>query len=697
MEIKKQFCTQCGKQNIKIVKDNCCNRCYYQQRNKERILEVRRSFNAKTEYNKEIFNLYVNKVLSTYIKNQEPPVVKKFACLLERDAIPVIQCWEDIYELSEKYGIEHSGANKEKRGCPFRKIKKELGVKHSLPNRKYYTIGSLEKYTSRFHEDDIPYVQKYIAQISKKHKLKTSTDLCIRELLTLYESSAPLTLFKIKKEFLVKYFEKFSQNKKWHYSDHFYRLRMFYTWSLEQELISSNPFEGQGVPTINKQCPVCEKIKSFQYKGDICSFCLSMMKNADKISKLSENFRAKTNYNSYLLDLYFKYISRYSINHRHIKVTEKLKEFLRVRSVTTLKNWIDVKKASEDFKKYTGYSSKGSCPFIKIARMLQELNVLPIRQEDYAIAYDHSIERLPASFKDMAILYFNTLKKRKYALTSLVSYANLFDNLQKWLQRYYATNNILNVSELMLIDYFNQIQSEHNTIRSMTTLRKFYKWAKKEKYILINPLEQIMIPKLDPSLLICSDDQIKSLIKYIKNVDVDPEKAMLLGLVLYWGLTGPELRCSTINIVNGLIQIRLYRKDLSYGRKNYRRNNTLVLPDNPAWINGLQKRFINQWEQKYKKVKKNFPNQLLFFTKNLRSNRPIGIGDLRARLYKGTLDATGEKIPLSVLRRTCGHIYSMTGEASILRDLGWSKGYATQFLWRQREYFKDIRDLEIKC
>ncbi|OFZ36645.1 MAG: hypothetical protein A2504_05980 [Bdellovibrionales bacterium RIFOXYD12_FULL_39_22] len=140
---------------------------------------------------------------------------------------------------------------------------------------------------------------------------------------------------------------------------------------------------------------------------------------------------------------------------------------------------------------------------------------------------------------------------------------------------------------------------------------------------------------------------------------------MVLALILYWGLSGPELRCSTIEIIDGLIQIQLYRRKLSYGHKNYQRVEILKLPSNPNWIRDLQKRFITQWEDKYKRAQKSFPCQLLLLTKNLSSNRPIGVEALRVIIYKGTLEATNEKIPPSVLRRTSGHIYSQIGEVSI--------------------------------
>ena len=70
---------------------------------------------------------------------------------------------------------------------------------------------------------------------------------------------------------------------------------------------------------------------------------------------------------------------------------------------------------------------------------------------------------------------------------------------------------------------------------------------------------------------------------------------------------------------------------------------------------------------------------------------------MRVRVYKATQEATGENIHLSVLRRTSGHIHSMRGEASILTTLGWSRDYATDFIWRQRRlYSSDKKNLKIQ-
>ena len=140
-----------------------------------------------------------------------------------------------------------------------------------------------------------------------------------------------------------------------------------------------------------------------------------------------------------------------------------------------------------------------------------------------------------------------------------------------------------------------------------------------------------------------------------------------------------------------------HRIQLSFRNKEHRREQVLELPGKPRWLKGLQDRFIKDWEDKFSLVKKSFPKQILLFTANLKFNRPIGDEALRIRVYKATIEATGEMIPLSVLRRTSGHIHSMKGEASILTTLGWSRDYATDFIWRQRKlYSSENRKLKIQ-
>ena len=683
-------CIQCKKKDFKVLKVNLCGRCYYQKRNRERVVEIASLFQALNKYNEEIFNIYKKKVLASYIHNHTPPIAKKLAMLLESEEIPEIQSWENIYELSNKYRIRNGGKRIENRGCPFLKIRKELGIKHNLPIRKYYSIGTLEKYISRFHQDDVPYVQKFAKNISIKHKHKVTTDRYVRELLNLYKYLEPSTLLKVSNEVIVRYLQELNKGSEWNCRDHFYTMRSFYTWAMSENLIEVNPFGDLVSSSIEKECLQCNKMRSFRHEGDICAGCLSRMKNDHKLSKLTETIEVKTNYNEYLLSLYFKYINRYVISKYHVSESNKFKEYLKVTSIPILKTWPDIKKRSIEFEIFNKDFFKGGCPFIKIGKMLQELNVLPVAQQDHLIGYENATERLSISFRKVAVEFFDILIKRKYALCTCITYANILDQFQKWLQENHNTENVLMASNLILKDYVDQIKSKEVANRTMLGLRKFYNWTLKKKYILVNPLEGFIISKLDQSMLICSDKQIKNIIKYIKNPESSPECAMVLALIIYWGLTGVELRCSTIEIKNGLIEIQLYREKLSYGNKYYKRKEVLSLPDNPAWIKGLQKRFISQWEIKYQKVEKNFPHQLLLFTKSLKSNRPIISKSLLVKVYEGTLEATGEKIPPSVLRRTSGHIYSKTGEASILCDLGWSKRYAPEFLWKQKRYFSDI-------
>jgi|GEM_PF-6155981 len=669
---------------------NLCRQCNQQRRNKERVLEIAEFFRPKNSYNEELFKIYLEKIMSRYIKNREPTLTKKFVEVLEREEIPVIIRWEEIYDLSEKYGLRYSG-DEVRRGCPFRLIKKELGTKHNLPPRRYYSVGTLKKYLTQFDERDVPHIQKYADQLASKHKRNITTDGYIRHVIAFCKWVRPLTLLEVDKKTVELYLQDLYKVEDFWPIDRFCRLRQFYHWAESEKLIDHSPFEGLRAPSKKKRCSRCQKMKVFWHPGEVCAVCSIQDKSLIKIESLTSDIELKSDYNEHLFDLYFKYLNRSIIYGHHLDQLIRFKEYLKGSPIPTLSNWTDIKRESKLFEEYLGYSLKGSCPFMKTSRMLQELGALPIREEDYSISYETAINKLSESYRESAILYFEVLQKRKFAIRSCVTIANLFLKLERWLWENYGTCNIVNTSEPMLMNYLEQLNTVDIKIQNITTFKKFYSWTKKQRYILINPLEAIVVPKTDPPLQICSDEQINKLVKYIRAPGSDTEGAMILALILYWGLTGPELRCSTIEIVDGLLQIQLYRPKLSYGRRRHRRKEILKLPDNPSWIRGLQKRFIARWKDRYEQMEKSFLRQPLLFSKNLKSLRAIGIQMLTEKVYKATVEATGEKIPPSVLRRTSGHIYSLTGEASILRDLGWSINQSTRFLWKQRKYFRDTK------
>ena len=81
----------------------------------------------------------------------------------------------------------------------------------------------------------------------------------------------------------------------------------------------------------------------------------------------------------------------------------------------------------------------------------------------------------------------------------------------------------------------------------------------------------------------------------------------------------------------------------------------------------------------------------LILFQDYRANRPLSDETIRKRVQNATHAATGVEIPSSILRQTCGHIYSTRNDASLLSRLGWSPEFAFQYTWLPRQYFTPPR------
>lgn len=652
-----------------------CKRCYEQDNNRKRIEETKDNFKPASQYNKKVFDIYIQKILSSYIKNSEPKVAIRFKELLEVENIPEIKNLDDIYRLSDKYQIYYNSSKGKKHGCPFHRIRYQL---IDRPKRgSYYSDRSIEKLKDIFKPSDLKIINLFL--IGKARTTKASQARLIRCISSFYAWNKKDSLIHSQSN-ISEYLKSLDHLSVAHYSDYYGALRSFYGWMAQTEYIEQNPFNNLSSKSEERKCLKCKKIKKFKSSKLICSQCNAESKNITIIAKLSKT-RFRGQYKQNLWNLYLQYINRYVIKKHHQEVSLLFATYLNENQTLTIQNWKQVNDLSINFSLFVGKEFKGGCPFEKVAKMMQELGVLPPRDEDYTVYYHNAISRIDPDFRDITQSYFDSLLKSKRTLRTCCSLCNLFLKLQHWSSSKDLSLNPLLLSRAEIIEFIE----ENNSVETISSLSKFFRWAKDRGHINGNPLNDYKLPKNHKELLICSDEQINQLFKYVKSKKSDPERALIIALILYWGLTARELRFSTIEISDGLINIQLFRGSLSYRNKQHRREQILKLPGSPKWLKDLQSRFIDQWAPKYGLIKKSFPKQLLLFSNNLKSNRPIGDEALRIRIYKATQEATGGFIPLSVIRRTSGHIYSMRGEASILTTLGWSRDYATDFIWRQRK------------
>ena len=207
-----------------------------------------------------------------------------------------------------------------------------------------------------------------------------------------------------------------------------------------------------------------------------------------------------------------------------------------------------------------------------------------------------------------------------------------------------------------------------------------------------DPCPDLKLGKPSKKLLICSNDQLLNIKNYVRHRDTDPERSLLLSLVLFFGFSTADLSQAQIVIQEDKLHIKLRRKQLTKGKRYYYRKELIQLPLKPKWFLNLQKRFIHNWSEHFKRVKKTYPNTPLVLPYSNISNRYMNTDTVRNRVKLATVEATGNYIPIRVLRQTCGHIYSSKADASILSTMGWSNSFAFHYTWLPRTYYRSETD-----
>jgi hypothetical protein len=321
--------------------------------------------------------------------------------------------------------------------------------------------------------------------------------------------------------------------------------------------------------------------------------------------------------------------------------------------------------------------------------MLQELGVLPVRQLDKEVALEALFSRCDPETARVLRRYCEQLAKTRYATRGRYGAVRMVFEFQLWLTKHELELGLFTVSEKNVLRYLHALNDRDRSGIRRQVLSRFYRWAQVEKLTLMNPVQGVPVPKMAKILEVCSDHQIRKIELYVKNPASDPEYALILALVLYWGITTLELALSSVDFRDSQIWIILYRRELSRGRKTHYRDQVLKLPLDPLWLASLQKRYTQLWRERLTQAKKNFPNQPLILRRSARdrSTRPLAVGRVIDLFCDATIAATGQRIPPNVVRRTSGHIHVDRGDASRLTKLGWSKTYSHAFSYRPRTYF----------
>ena len=675
-------CQSCHESCIIFSKKRgLCRRCAVQILNRNAIARLNAGFRPKDAYNRYLFELYLKSLLSRNLKNCDITVAKKWAAYLESNQVARFQ-WGDILDLSENLAIRYSHTPSQ--GCPVLRTAYALVKAGELPTRTQEQAIGLRKNIAAFPVNIRPIVEVFKKEISCGRASPNTIRITLGAILRFHQFCSPHeTLWTATVNTAQRFLEQLPPGVSY-YSVHWSILKRFYRWANQAGHCAKNPFEEIVPDRLIRKCSRCGKQRIFRTHSTLCQECYNDRRYRKLLTELKQTFQAKSPYNQQLFDLYTRYIERLMLQSSQHRATLRLKEFLESKEIPVIRSWTNVVKISKEFSGFTGGTSHAGCPFVQIGRMLQEIGVLPIREEDFEIYLLRVLARLGPEERPILTRYSQWQLKFGRTHHSAVASINVIQVFLVWLKHRDGTS-LLTVTEPLAMNYLDDLTKAGNLGVKGVVLARFYNWAKHEKLILHNPFSNVVSPKSKLQLTVCSNHQIHKLQSFIKCKNSEPELALMLGLVLFWGFTARDLAWAAIEISEGnTLKIILHRGKKSYQNRTHRRDQTLVLPRTPAWLQELQYRYIQRWKIQFENITMSFPRQPLILNKHGSSNRPLRTQSILERFHRASVLATGVNIPLNVVRRTCGHIHSMQGDASILARMGWSKNHTSNFLWRPR-------------
>jgi site-specific recombinase XerD len=688
MRLKLKPCSRCKKETQMRFKNDHCRGCYEVTQNEEALRELRHGFVAAGAWNGRIFEACLDDLTRLSVKRQDVKELTRLACILSEEFIPEPQTWREARALASRLAIRYS-IHDGKGSDTILRLAKDLEnegrpIGPDLPHA--------ERFETVFQEFD-PTVRKivwtYLDEITTSRKSRKTTLKSALRLERFEQSLNGGHLFLPNQDVARAYFDSFNSGVFTTVHEVLTELRRFYRWSIKNGHATENPFEGWYPARLSQPCKTCHKTSIVKNRFQVCDGCYASVIYLAKLDRIVASYRPPSPYNRHVFDLYLKCVRRSFIRAPHIAAARALIEYLEANPVEAVRTWSALDALSDDFYKKIKNPAKIVCPITKIGNMLQEVGILPIRQTDREGMLEMLYARCDLAASELLRRYDRHLIQARNSMTGRYGTVRFVFELQYWLTLNEPHHQLFTLSERTALRYLHELGDRDRSGIRRQVLAKFYRWARSERLTLMNPFEGIAVPKFAKIICVCSDQQIGQIERYVKNPKSDPEYALLLALVLYWGLTMPEAAMSSIDMNDRQISIYLHRRELSLRRKSHNRDQVLTLPVDPLWLGSLQIRYIQMWRARFEKTQKSFPIQPLILKRSAaaRTNRHLHSHTVARLFIQATTAATGKEIPPGVVRRTSGHIHVDHGDASRLTKLGWSKTHANGFSFRPRRYF----------
>ncbi|MEO5970877.1 MAG: hypothetical protein ABIQ95_13195 [Bdellovibrionia bacterium] len=437
------------------------------------------------------------------------------------------------------------------------------------------------------------------------------------------------------------------------------------------------------------KCPKCGTVAKLHTAG-LCGLCYGDKRARKYFTALNGTEKFASQYNSYLFELYLKTVHRrLRIRDIDILQAQYLLNVFESTTIPTIRSWSHIYELAS---KYPAPCRRGlkCCPWNKIGYMLFELGLLIPKAEDRCRQIQNHILKLGAENEPAVREFQEYLSRTNRAQSTQVGYLNNLLGFQLWLLKMNPNLNLLSVSRTLVETYLNGLSTSSRE-SAFWKFHSFYRFCKMRKWILIHPLDDLTPPpKSQKKLEILSEASIKQIIEFMKSPSSPPELAFLLALILFYGCTPAELTHAQITNFGNDLELQFRRTPRTQGNKSYNRHSSIKLPISPLWFLKLQKRFYSYWLTHFQLVQnKNNRNAipLLMINTYSYSGRPLRQNYICSMVSKGTQLATGNVVPYRILRQTCGHLQTHSGDASALSRLGWSAAYSFNYTWMPRIYY----------
>jgi len=244
--------------------------------------------------------------------------------------------------------------------------------------------------------------------------------------------------------------------------------------------------------------------------------------------------------------------------------------------------------------------------------------------------------------------------EKKFSLHTQVAYQNDLKQFSDFLLLEYQIVAIESIKHLLVRSWIAQFLdkgvSARSVNRKLSTLKSFFKYAMRERWIEIDPMAKIQGPKMGKKLPVFMEE--KNMQHLLDDVEMDPTEALIIQLFYYTGIRLSELISLKVTSVD------FYRQQIKVLGK---RNKERIIPITSE-LTSLLKQHIEENQMK------KGTDAYLFSTKTGKKLYPRYVYDLVKRNLN--LVSTLQKKSPHVLRHTFAtHLLNAGADLNAIKEL----------------------------